>query len=312
MLEGFRANFGDRLFKVIVAAFATLILVLVALIIFELAVESLPSIKKFSWRFLVATEWDPVKEKFGALTFIFGTLVSSLLAILLAAPLGLGVAVYLVEIAPKWLRGPVSFMVELLAAIPSVVYGLWGLFVLAPWLQTTLEPLLARYLGWLPFFQGTAYGVGMLAGGIILSIMILPTIVAISREVIAAAPRSLREGALALGSTHWEMIRGVVLPYGRSGIVGAIMLGLGRALGETMAVTMVIGNRSEISASLFSPAQTMASVIANEFTEATSNLYLSALVEVGLILFAITIALNIAARLLIYRLARATKLAARR
>lgn len=312
MLKRFQANLGDRVFKLIVVVFATFILGLVLLIILKLTTESLDSLETFSWRFLFSTEWDPVKKKFGALAFIFGTLVSSALAILLAAPLGLGVAIYLVEIAPKWLRGPVSFMVELLAAIPSVVFGLWGLFVLAPWLQTKLEPFLARYLGWLPIFQGTAYGVGMLAGGIILAIMILPTVVAISREVIAATPRSQREAMLALGSTRWEMIRGAVLPYGRSGIVGAIMLGLGRALGETMAVTMVIGNRPEISASLFAPAQTMASVIANEFTEATYSLYLSALVEVGLVLFAITITLNIAARMLIYRLARGTRTAIRR
>ena len=304
MLNGFRANIGDRMFKGIVAVFAAAVLLVVLFIIYKLAAESLLSIKAFGWRFLTNSTWDPVKKKFGTLTFIFGTLVSSLLAILLAAPLGLGVAIYLVEIAPKWLRGPVSFVVELLAAIPSVVYGLWGLFVLAPWLQTSLEPFLARYLGWLPFFRGTAYGVGMLAGGLILAIMILPTVVAISREVIDATPRSQREAMLALGSTRWEMIRGAVLPYGRSGIVGAIILGLGRALGETMAVTMVIGNRPEISASLFAPAQTMASVIANEFTEATYALYLSALVEVGLVLLAITITLNIAARLLIYRLGR--------
>ncbi len=278
--------------------------ILVLLIIYELAVGSLPAIKAFGWRFLFTSKWDPVTKQFGALTFIFGTLVTSALAILLAAPLGVGLAVYLVEIAPKKLRGPVSFLVDLLAAIPSVVYGLWGLFVMAPWLQRVVEPWLARNFGWLPFFQGPAYGVGILAGGLILTIMILPTIVSISREVIATTPRSLRQAVYALGSTRWEMIKGAMLPYARSGITGAVMLGLGRALGETMAITMVIGNRPEISTSLFAPAQTMASLIANEFTEATYSLYISSLVEIGLVLFAITIILNIAARLLISRIAR--------
>lgn len=304
MLKELRTNLGDRLFKWLTAGFALMILILVLLIIYELTSKSLSSIQAFGWRFLINEKWDPVTKQFGALTFIFGTIVTSALAILLAAPLGVGLAVYLVEIAPKKLRSSVSFLIDLLAAIPSVVYGLWGLFVMAPWLQRVLEPFLARYLGWLPFFQGPAYGVGILAGSLILTIMILPTIVSISREVIATTPRSLRQAVYALGSTRWEMIKGAMLPYARSGITGAIMLGLGRALGETMAITMVIGNRPEISASLFSPAQTMASLIANEFTEATYNLYVSSLIEVGLVLFAITITLNIAARLLISRLDR--------
>jgi phosphate transport system permease protein len=221
-----------------------------------------------------------------------------------AVPISLGVAIFLSELAPSWLRGPVGFLVELLAAVPSVVYGLWGIFVLAPWLRETVEPLLARTLGFLPIFQGPQHGFGMLAGGIILAIMITPTISSVSREVLRAVPSALREGALGLGATPWESVRVAVLPYARSGLVGATILGLGRALGETMAITMVIGNRAEISASLFAHSYTMASVIANEFTEATGRLYLSSLAEVGLLLFVVTVLLNIVARLLVWRVGR--------
>jgi phosphate transport system permease protein len=241
-----------------------------------------------------------VAESFGALPFIYGTLVSSALALLIAVPLGIGSAVFLAELAPFWMRGPIAFLVEMLAAIPSVVYGLWGIFVLAPLLRVWVQPALGASLGFLPLFQGPPYGVGMLAAGIILAIMVVPFIATVSREVLLAVPRTQREAALALGATGWETTRLAVLRYARSGLVGAVLLGLGRALGETMAVTMVIGNRAEISASLFAPGYTMASVLANEFTEATSDLYLSALVEIGLILLVLTIVVNALARLLVW------------
>jgi phosphate transport system permease protein len=245
-----------------------------------------------------------VAEQFGALPFIFGTVVSSLLALMIAVPVGIGAAIYLSELAPKAVRPPLTFLVELLAAIPSVVYGLWGIFILAPWLRTWVEPILGRTLGFLPLFQGPPYGVGMLAAGLILAIMIVPFITAVSREVLLAVPRTQREAALALGATGWETTRLAVLRYGRSGLLGAVLLGLGRALGETMAVTMLIGNRPEISLSLFAPGYTMASVIANEFTEATSDLYLGALIEIGLLLLVLTLAVNALARLLVWSMGR--------
>jgi len=266
-----------------------------------------PSIDKFGFGFVTGRQWDPVKEQFGALPFIYGTIVTSLLALIIAAPIGLGVAIFLNEMAASGVRSVIAFLVEMLAAIPSVVYGLWGIFVLAPWLRETVEPGLAKLLGFIPLFQGTPLGFGMLAGGLILAVMILPTIAAISGEVMAAVPNEQREAALALGATKWEMIRIAVLPYAKSGILGGVMLGLGRALGETMAVTMVIGNRPDILSSLFAPAYSMAAVIANEFTEATYDLYLSALVEIGLILFGITLILNVFARLLVWSVARGPK-----
>jgi len=301
-------NLGDRLFRVLTAAFAGGIVVVLAGMALQMTRASAHSIGRFGFSFLTGTSWDPVHEEFGALPFVFGTIVSSAVALCIAVPISLGVAIFLSELAPAWLRRPVGFVVELLAAVPSVIYGLWGIFVLAPWLRETVEPALAATLGRVPglgvFFAGTPRGFGLLAGGLILAIMILPTISSVSREVMRAVPGHLREGALALGATRWETVRAAVLPYARSGIVGAVILGLGRALGETMAVTMVIGNRAEISASLFAPSYTMASVIANEFTEATSDLYLSALAEVGLLLFAVTVALNVVARLLVWRVAR--------
>lgn len=235
---------------------------------------------------------------------IFGTLVSSLLALLIAVPLALGVAIFLTEFAPRWLRQPVAFFVELLAAIPSVVYGLWGIFVLIPFLRGYVVPPLKAVLGWTPFFQGVFYGNSLLAGGIILAIMIVPYIAAVSREVLLAVPASQREAALAMGGTRWEAVWTAVVPYGRAGLIGAVILGLGRALGETMAVTMVIGNRHDISLSVLQPGYTMAAAIANEFSEATTDMYLAALFEVGLILFLITVAVNALARLLIWRVAR--------
>ena len=298
-----RSNRGDRLFRWAVTALAVSILVLVILIAFKMVDASMLSIRTFGFGFLSGTTWDPVFRHFGALPFIYGTLVSSFLALLIGGPIALGAGIYLAELSPGWLRNPLSFLVELLAAIPSVVYGLWGIFVLAPILSSAVEPFLANTLGFLPLFQGPPYGVGMLAGGLILAIMIIPTIAAVSRDVMSAVPNTQREALLALGGTQWEVIKLAVLPYARSGILGAVILGLGRALGETMAVTMLIGNRPEISASLFAPSYTMASVIANEFTEATYDLYLGALVEVGLVLFGVTLLLNAVARLLVWRVA---------
>jgi phosphate transport system permease protein len=245
-----------------------------------------------------------VQEEFGALPVIFGTLVSSLIAVAIAGPLSIGIALFLNEIAPKRVSDAVGFLVQMLAAIPSVVYGLWGIFVLAPWLRTVVEPTLSKHLGFLPLFQGAPYGVGMLAAGVILSIMITPTISSITREVFSAVPRGQREAALALGATRWEMMRLSVLRASRPGVIGAIILGLGRALGETMAVTMVIGNRASISASLFAPSQTMASVLANEYAEATSDMHLSALAAIGFSLFLVTVVLNSLARVLVWRMTR--------
>ena len=301
---GREANPSDLVFRALVATFAATVLVVVAAMAVEMARTSFPSLFHFGFGFVVSKAWDPVRDSFGALPFIYGTVVSSLIALVLAVPVALGVAVFLTELAPLRLRTPIGFTVELLAAVPSVVYGLWGIFALAPLLRDHVEPALAGIFGFLPLFQGPHQGYGMLAGGTILAIMILPTIASVSREVLRAVPDSYREGALALGATRWESLRDVVLPFARSGLTGAVILGLGRALGETMAVTMVIGNRAEISASLFAPSYTMASVIANEFTEATGDIYLSALAEIGLLLFVVTLLLNIIARLLVWRVAR--------
>jgi phosphate transport system permease protein len=300
-------NIPDALFRYLAMAFAALIVLLVLGMVIAMTKASWLSIERFGFSFLTTSDWDPVFKEFGALPFIYGTVVSSLLALLLAVPVSIGTALFLAEIAPSWIRSTLSLTVELLAAIPSVVYGLWGIFVLGPWLRKAVEPALAKSLGFLPFFQGPSYGLGMLAGGLVLAIMILPTITAISREVLLAVPNNQREAMLALGATRWETISRAVLPYARSGIMGAIVLGLGRALGETMAVTMVIGNRPQISASLFAPSYTMASVIANEFSEATYKLYLSSLVEMGLVLFLVTVILNAGARLLVWRVASGPK-----
>jgi len=304
-LPGVPGNTGDLVFRKLTALFALLgVLVLVAMAL-QMALASAPSLRRFGLGFLTSTAWDPVRESFGALPFVFGTVVSSLLALAIALPVSLGVAVFLAELAGPRLRAVMGFAVELLAAVPSVVYGLWGVFVLVPWLRAEVEPALGKALGFLPLFRGPPLGFGMLAAGLILAVMILPTIASIAREVLRAVPDSLREGALALGATRWEAIRTVVMPSARSGIVGAVVLALGRALGETMAVTMVIGNKPELSASLFAPGYTMASVIANEYTEATGDLYLAALTEIGLLLFAVTLAFSVLARLLVWRSSRA-------
>ncbi len=294
-------NLGDRVFRWTTAIFAGIILVILAGMALQMLRASAPSLSKFGFGFLTSTEWDVVREEFGALPFIFGTVVSSLVGLIVAVPVALGIANFHSELAPSWVARPLGFIVELLAAIPSVVYGLWGIFVVAPWLRTTVEPFLGKTLGFIPLFAGPPRGYGMLAAGFLLAIMILPTIASISRDVLRAAPTILREGALALGATRWEAIRSAVLPFVRSGIVGAVILGLGRALGETMAVTMVIGNRAEIAASLFHPGYSMASVIANEYAEASSDMHLAALSEIGLLLFGVTLLLNVAARLLVWR-----------
>lgn len=294
----------DFLFRTAMIACAVAILGVLVLIVYELAVRSGLSWHAFGFKFFASSEWDPVNEKFGALPFIYGTLVSSLVALVIAVPLSIGVAVFTTEMCPKKFRGALSFFVELLAAIPSVIYGLWAIFVLVPLLSGYVEPFLGKTVGWSGLFTGAPYGIGMLAAGIILAIMIIPIISSITREVLMVVPQHQREGVLALGATRWEMIRVGVLLNARAGIMGGVILGLGRALGETMAVTMVIGNRPEIAKSLFAPGYTMASVLANEFSEATGNIYLSALVEIGLALFLVTIVVNALARLLVWTVTR--------
>lgn len=294
-------HFGDRLFLWILRGVAVAVLLLLAAIAIEVFDVASPAFRKFGAGFLLSNNWDPVNEEFGALAFIYGTVVSSLIALCIAVPISVGAALFLTEIALEGLSKPVSFLIEMLAAIPSVIYGLWGIFVLAPWMRTTLQPWLGEHLGFIPLFSGPGYGVGMLTAGIILAIMITPTISAICREVFNAVPQIQREAALALGATRWEMIRTAVLKSSGLGIFGAVILGLGRALGETMAVTMVIGNRPEISSSLFAPAHTMASVIANEYAEAAGDMHLSALAAVGFSLFVVSFLINFIARLLLFR-----------
>ncbi|HEY6463929.1 MAG TPA: phosphate ABC transporter permease subunit PstC [Polyangiaceae bacterium] len=300
----------DGLFRRLCTTFGAAIIALLALLIYELARGSQLSISKFGLGFVFSKAWDPVGETFGAATFVYGTLVTSAIALLIAVPLGVGVAIFLVEMAAPRANVAIGFLVELLAAIPSIVYGLWGLFVLAPLVRDYLAPALHSVLGFIPLFSGESHGVGMLTAGIILSVMIVPFIAAVSRDVIASVPRGQREGSLALGATKWETIWRVVLPYGRGGIAGAVILALGRALGETMAVTMVIGNSPQIVASLFAPGYTMSSVIANEYSEASGPVYLSALTELGLLLFVVTFVVNGLARVLIWRMAGGSRVRA--
>jgi phosphate transport system permease protein len=303
----FKESFiADAAFRTMVIACAIALLAIVGLILYELIIQSHLSMSKFGLKFLTKTVWDPVGEDFGALPAIYGTLVSSFVALLIAVPLSVGTALFLTEICPRVIRPVLSLLVELLAAIPSVIYGLWGIFGLAPILRHHVEPFLGTYFGWTGLFSGPKYGIGMLAAGVILAIMVVPIIASITREVITAVPRQQREAALALGATKWEMLRIAVLRNARPGIFGATILGLGRAFGETMAVTMVIGNRPEISKSLFAPGYTLASVIANEFTEAVGNTYLSAIVEMALILFVLTLIVNALAGLLIWSITRGT------
>ena len=290
---------GDSAFKWLTLLMALAVFALIALTGYELANGSLFALRKFGWRFLLSSEWNPVNEQFGALPFIFGTLVSSLIALVIAVPLSIATAVYLTELAPPWLRQMLTLFIELLAAVPSVILGLWGIFVMVPWLRDHLFAWLRGAFGFLPLFRGPIYGVSMLAGGIIIAIMILPIITSVSREILRSVPGLQREAAHALGATRWEVTRIAVLSYAKKGLFGAVILGLGRALGETMAVTMVIGNRPEIAASLFAPGYTLASVVANEFTEATTDVYLNALFEIGLVLLGVTVVVNALARLLL-------------
>ncbi len=291
---------GDRRFRILVTLSGLSLLVLLASIGSFLLMGSLPSIQEFGFSFLWTSTWDPIHEIFGAMPMIYGTVMSSILAMMMAVPVSVGVALFLNELAPRWLGKLAGFLVEMLAAIPSVVYGLWGIFVLAPIIRTSVQPWLKEHFGFVPLFQGPAYGVGLMTAGIILAIMVTPTISSLAREVFRAIPRSQREAALALGATRWETMVIAVLRSSKPGLFGASLLGLGRAVGETMAVTMVIGNRSEISASLFAPGQTMASVLANEYAEASSNIHLAALIEVGLVLFAVTFVMNGLARLMLH------------
>ncbi len=301
-----RFSSSDKVYRLLLTACAALILVIVVTMLVVIGQGSWLSIREFGFSFLYGQVWDPIKGEFGALPFIYGTVLSAVIAVVIATPLSIGVAVFLVEQAPKSVARPIGFLVELLAAIPSVVYGLWAIFVLAPFLRVYVQPPLQEYFGWLPFFKGTPTGIGMFTGGVILAIMITPIITAVVRDILEAVPVTQREAALALGATKWETTK-IVLANASSGIAGAVILGLGRAIGETMAVTMIIGNRPQISASLFDPAYTIASVIANEFTEATGDLYLSALVEMGLILFVVTFIVTFLAKLLIMSVSRKTQ-----
>lgn len=298
---------GDLLFRRLTTLFALSILAILALMLYEMTRESLPAIKTFGTKFVTSRDWDAVQELFGALPYLYGSVVSSVLALALATPLSIGAALFITEIAPKRLGEFIAPLVELLAAIPSVIYGLWGVLVMAPWLQATVQPFLIEHFGFIPLFQGAPYGVSMLAAVFILMIMVVPIITSITREVLLAVPLSQKEAAIALGATRWETIRIAILPYGKSGILGAAILGLGRAIGETMAVTMVIGNSPTISLSLLSPAYTMPSVIANEFAETTSKLHASALMEIGLILMVVTLIINALARLLIWSVSKSAK-----
>lgn len=302
-----RGNPGDTLFGVVAVLFGLSILAIMAGIIFQLWIQSSAARQEFGWGFLWSTEYNPQTDEYGALVFVYGTLVTAAIAILLAGPIGVGIAAYLVEIAHPRLNRFVGFMVELLAAIPSIVYGIWGFFVLAPFLREYVVPVIqASPLGWLPIFEGTFFGPTVFTASIVLAVMILPTVAAVSRDVIGAVPRDQREGMLALGATRWEMFRWAVLPYARNGVLGAIILGLGRAAGETMAVTFIIGNKPQIFTSLFDQGATIASQIAAQFPEA-GGILLSVLIELGLVLFVITIIINAGARLLVYLLSGAPK-----
>jgi phosphate transport system permease protein len=300
-------HLGDRVFYRFLQTLSLLIILGLVALVWLLWGMAAPAFHRYGLAFFTVTTWNPVTEQFGTFAFIYGTVVSSLLALLLATPISIAVALFLNEIAPRWLGTLLGFMVEMLAAIPSVVYGIWGIFWLAPWVRTVLEPFLKQWVGWLPLFQGPPYGVGMLTAGLILAIMITPTISSICREVFRTIPNTVREGALALGATKWEMLKLAILDSSRSGIFGACVLGLGRAFGETMAVTMVIGNRPQVSASLFAPAQTMASIIANEYAEASSEMHHSALAAVGLSLFLVSLLINGSARFVIWRAERRLK-----
>ncbi len=294
-----RLSSGDEIARLVTLIFALMTVLITVVLVEQLWVNSAEARHTFGWSFFVTQVWDPVSGQFGALPFIYGTVVTSALGLLISVPLGLGAAIFLAELAPRRLSDNLTFLIDLLAAVPSVIYGLLGIFILVPIMRTDVQPFLKHTLGFLPLFQGPAYGIGFLTAGIVLAIMIVPFIVSVSREVLLAVPNDQREAALGLGATRWEATWKTVVPYARTGIMGSIFLALARALGETMAVTMVIGNNPRISASLFGPGYSIAAVLANEFTEATGNLYLSALIELGLVLFLLTFILNGLARLLI-------------
>jgi phosphate transport system permease protein len=302
-----RGYLGDRLFVLGPSAAASLVLLLIVGLFYELTTRSLPTIEKFGLSFVWSARWDPARESFGAGPFVLGTLITAVPAVVISSVAGVLVAIFLVEVAPQRISRPISYAVELLAAIPSVVYGLWGIFVLGTFIHLYLGPAIVSTLGFIPFFNGTPLITGLLSAILVLSIMILPTIMAVSRDVIQAVPASQREGILAVGATRWEMINLVVLPYARPGILGAAILGLARAVGETLAVTLVIGNRVGFPQNIFAPTYTMASVIANQFTEVENAMHRAALLEVGLLLLIVTFLINIAARLLVWRVTRGTR-----
>ncbi len=303
-----RLRLGDVLFHNLTRAAAIAVLAILGGVVVALVEGSLPALRTFGLSFLVTESWNPVTEKFGALAAIYGTLVTSFIAMLIAVPVGLLIAVFLTELCPLWLRRPIGIAIELLAGIPSIIYGIWGLFVFAPFLQRTLQPALIALFGPIPLlssvFAGPPYGIGMLTSGLILAIMVLPFVTSISRDVFEAVPPMFKEAAYGLGCTTWEVVRNVVLPHTRVGVIGGIMLGLGRALGETMAVTFVIGNAHRISSSVLAPGTTISATIANEFTEAVGDLYTSSLIALGLILFVITFVVLAAARYMLLRLER--------
>jgi len=303
-----RLRFSDAAFRHLTRAAAIGVLVLLSAVILSLIGGSLPALRTFGLQFLVSERWNPVTELFGALPAIYGTLLTSFIAMIIAVPIGLMIAFFLTELCPQWLRRPIGIAIELLAGIPSIIYGIWGLFVFAPFLQETLQPLLINTLGNVPgigpLFGGPPYGIGLLTAGLILAIMVLPFVTSISRDVFEAVPGVLKEAAYGLGCTTWEVVRNVVLPYARVGVIGGIMLGLGRALGETMAVTFVIGNAHRIAASILAPGTTISATIANEFTEAVGDLYTSALIALGLILFVITFIVLAIARYMLLRIER--------
>jgi phosphate transport system permease protein len=290
---------GDEIARLITFVFAGSVVLITLLLVYELWIQSALPRHKFGWAFFVTSVWDPVFEKFGALPYIYGTVVTSALALLIALPLGLGAAIFLAELAPARISDTLEFFIDLLAAVPSVIYGLLGIFVVVPIMRQYVQPALKNSLGFLPFFQGPAYGVGLLTAGVVLAIMVIPYIISVSREILLSVPRDQREAALALGATRWESTWKVVVPFARAGIMGSVFLALARALGETMAVSMVIGNTPKIAASLFSPGDSIASVIASQFTEATGDLYTQSLIELGLVLFLLTFILNGLARILI-------------
>lgn len=297
---------AEAVFKVVTMACAGLVLVLLLGVLLALVYGAWPALSTFKLGFLTSSVWNPVTDQYGALAALYGTVITSVVALLIAVPLAFGIAVFLTETCPLWLRGPIAGAIELLAAVPSIVFGIWGLFVLAPVLQHSVQPWLIHTLGDLPgigrLFRGPPYGIGLLTASFVLAIMVLPFITAVMREVFLSTPRSLKEAAYGIGATQWEVVWDVVLPYSRAGVIGGVMLGLGRALGETMAVTFVVGNAHRISASLLAPGTTISASIANEFTEAISKLYTSSLIALGLLLFVLTFVIIAAARLLLLRL----------